>query len=111
LTKYYFGVIGPAIANLISFTVYNAIRYFFLLKRFNLQPFTAKTVYTIILGIATYYCCYFLLNDMHGLIAMIARSTLFLTLFIAGVFLLKLSPDVLPVWHSLQKRLGIKKGD
>ncbi|MBL7703864.1 MAG: polysaccharide biosynthesis C-terminal domain-containing protein, partial [Ferruginibacter sp.] len=111
LTKYYFGVIGPAIANLISFTVYNAIRYFFLLKRFNLQPFTAKTLYTIILGIATYYCCHFLFNSMHGLVAMVIRSTLFLAIFISGAFLLKLSPDLIPVWQTFQKRLGIKKGD
>jgi O-antigen/teichoic acid export membrane protein len=111
LTKYYYGVMGPAIANLISFTIYNAIRYFFLIRKFNLQPFTVKTVYTIILGIGTYYCCYFLFNNLHGIIGMIARSTLFLTLFIAGTFLLKLSPDVMPLWKVVQKRLGIKKGD
>jgi O-antigen/teichoic acid export membrane protein len=111
LTKYYYGVMGPAIANLISFTIYNVIRYFFLIKKFKLQPFTVKTVYTILLGIATYFCCYFLFNSWHGLTAMIARSTLFLTLFIAGVFLFKLSPDVMPIWLVLQKRLGIKKGD
>lgn len=111
LTKHYFGVMGPAIANLITFSIYNAIRYFYLLKKFNLQPFTVKTIYTIILGISAYHCCYFLLNNWHGLIGMITRSTLFLTLFIAGTFLFKLSPDVLPLWNVLQKRLGIKKGD
>jgi hypothetical protein len=111
LTKYFYGVMGPAIANLITFTIYNAIRYFFLLKKFNLQPFSVKTVYTVILGIGTYYCCYLLFNSWDGLIGMITRSMLFLTLFIAGTFLLKLSPDVLPLWIVLQKRLGIKKGD
>lgn len=111
LTKYYYGVMGPAIANLISFTIYNSIRYFFLIKKFNLQPFSVKTLYTIILGVATYYCCYFLFSNLHGLAAIIARSTLFLVIFIAGVFLLKLSPDVMPLWVVLQKKLGIKKGE
>jgi O-antigen/teichoic acid export membrane protein len=111
LTKYYYGVMGPAIANLITFTIYNAIRYVFLIKKFNLQPFSAKTLYTIILGVATFYCCYFLFDNMHGFMAMVVRSTLFLALFIAGTFILKLSPDTMPVWQTLQKRLGIKKGD
>ena len=111
LTKYYFGVMGPAIANLITFTIYNVIRYCFLIKKFNLQPFTIKTVYTLILGVGAYYCCYLLFSDLHGFGAMIMRSTLFLVLFIAGAFLLKLSPDIMPVWQTLQKRLGIKKGD
>jgi hypothetical protein len=111
LTKYYYGVMGPAIANLITFTIYNAIRYGFLIKKFNLQPFNVKTVYTIILGAAAFYCCYFLFNNFHGFMAMVARSTVFLVLFIALTFLLKLSPDIMPVWQTLQKRLGIKKGD
>ena len=111
LTKYYYGVMGPAIANLITFTIYNTIRYLFLVKKFNLQPFTAKTLYTILLGIGTFYCCYLLLNNIHGFTGMITRSMLFIVLFVAGIFLLKLSPDLMPVWQTFQKRLGIKKGD
>lgn len=111
LTKYYYGVTGPAIANLITFTIYNSIRYWFLYKKFNLQPFNLKTIYTILLGAASYYCCSFLFRDMHGFVGMIARSVLFILIFAAGTKLLNLSPDVRPVWQTFQKRLGIKKGD
>ena len=111
LTKYYYGVTGPAIANLITFTIYNSIRYWFLYKKFNLQPFTNKTVYSILLGIATFCCCFFLFNSMHGFAGMISRSILFLIIYVAGTKLLNLSPDVKPVWQAFQKRLGIKKGD
>ena len=111
LTKYYFGVMGPAIANLITFTIYNAIRYWFLKKKFNLQPFSIKTIYTIALGFAAFYSCYFLFNTLHGFAGLFSRSIVFLILFIGGTFFLKLSPDVIPVWHTFQKKLGIKKGD
>ncbi|MFZ1369879.1 MAG: polysaccharide biosynthesis C-terminal domain-containing protein [Ferruginibacter sp.] len=110
-TKYFFGVMGPAIANLITFTIYNAIRYWFLIKKFNLQPFTVKTVYTLALGIAAYFCCYLLFDQVHGFTGMVTRSIVFLALFITGAFVLKLSPDLVPVWQAFQKRLGIKKGD
>ena len=111
LTKYYYGVIGPAIANLITFTIYNSIRYWFLYRKFNLQPFTGKTVYTILLGIVAFYCSFFLFKTMHGFVGMISRSVLFLVIYVAGTKLLNLSPDVKPVWQAVQKRLGIKKGD
>ena len=111
LTKYYYGVVGPAIANLITFTIYNAIRYWFLIKKFKLQPFTGKTIYVILLGITTYYCCYFLFDGMDGFAGMAVRSTVYLVLFIAGTLLLKLSPDIMPVWKTFIKKLGIKKGD
>lgn len=110
LTKKY-GVTGPAIANLITFTIYNAIRYWFLIKKFNLQPFTIKTVYTVVLAAVTFYCSYFLFKNIHGFAGMIFRSMLFLVLFIAGTLWLKLSPDLMPVWQTFKKRLGIKKGD
>ncbi|HMK04991.1 MAG TPA: polysaccharide biosynthesis C-terminal domain-containing protein [Ferruginibacter sp.] len=110
-TKYYFGIKGPAIANLITFTIYNAIRYWFLFKKYHLQPFTLKTVYTIMLGIISFYCCYFLFDSMNGFAGMVTRSIAFIALFVTGVWWLNLSPDLKPVWHGLQKRLGIKKGD
>jgi O-antigen/teichoic acid export membrane protein len=111
LTKYYFGIVGPAIANLFSFTVYNAIRFWFLKKKFALQPFNKATAYTIILGIAIYYICYFLFNNQQGFLWIVIRSFSFITLYLVGVFALKLSADITPVLQTIQKRLGIKKGD
>ncbi|HEX2684235.1 MAG TPA: polysaccharide biosynthesis C-terminal domain-containing protein [Ferruginibacter sp.] len=111
LTKYYYGVMGPAIANLFTFAIYNTIRYLFLYRKFNLQPFSKRTFYTILLGAASFYACYLLFDKMDGFPGMITRSVVFLALFVTGAFYLKLSPDLIPVWHAFQKKIGIKKGD
>jgi len=108
LTKYYFGVTGPAIANLITFTIYNAIRYFFLLKKYDLQPFTDKTVYTLLLALAGYFGCYFLFHGMGGFGGILIRSLVFGVFFVTGVVLLKLSPDLKPVMATMKKKLGIR---
>jgi len=109
LTKHYYGVMGPAIANLITFSIYNLIRYVFLINKFKLQPFTLKTVYTLIIGATSFYCCYFLFNDVHGFLGIIIRSIVFMIIFIAASIALKLSPDISPLWLTLKKRLGIIK--
>ncbi len=111
LTKYYYGVVGPAIANLFAFTVYNVIRYWFLKKRFKLQPFTKQTLYTILLGVFCYFTCYFLFSNLHGFVGMFTRSICFIILFAAGTLALNLSADVLPVWDTFLKKAGIKKGE
>ncbi|MGG9972221.1 lipopolysaccharide biosynthesis protein [Ferruginibacter sp. SUN002] len=111
LTKYYYGITGPAIANLISFTIYNAIRYWFLKKKFNLDPFNKATLYTLVLGVTTFYICHFLFNQYQGFVWIVIRSTCFVAIYASGIFLLKLSADIIPVLHTIQKRLGIKKGD
>ncbi len=103
------GIVGPAIANLISFTIYNAIRYFFLLKKFNLQPFTKETIYTILLGIASFYITHFLFNNQQGFTWLVIRSVCFIGLYGSGTLLLKLSPDIMPVWQTILKKIGIKK--
>jgi O-antigen/teichoic acid export membrane protein len=108
-TKYYYGVLGPAIANLISFSIYNAIRYWFLKTRYKLQPFTKETLYTILLGIACYCCCYFLFDAYRGFAWIAIRSSCFLLLYIAGTLSLKLSADVLPIWGTVLKRIGLNK--
>ncbi len=101
------GVIGPAIATLISYTIYNAIRYIFLLKKFGLQPFNFKSGLTIILALAGYYINYLLFRHIHGFTAMTLRSLCFILFYITGTLLLKLSPDVIPVWNTLKKKLAI----
>jgi O-antigen/teichoic acid export membrane protein len=101
------GVVGPAIATLISYTVYNAIRYIFLLKKFQLQPFNYKTGFTLLLALLGYYVSYIIFNRIHGFAAMAMRSLFFLIIYISGTILLKLSPDVIPVWNTLKKKLAI----
>ena len=107
LTKYYFDVAGPAIANLFTFSVYNAIRFWYLKKKFNMQPFTKETGYTILLGIAAFYGCYFLFDKYHGFVWLVVRSTCFIAIYATGTLLLNLSSDILPVWKSLLRKVGI----
>jgi O-antigen/teichoic acid export membrane protein len=99
-----FGVIGPAISNLIAFTVYNFIRFVFLWRKLGMQPFNKNSAYTVLLGIAGYAVCYFLFDRFMGLQWIIARSTTFIAIFGAGVYFLKLTPDLFHVIDSIRKR-------
>jgi hypothetical protein len=104
LTKEY-GLIGPAVANLISISIYNIIRIVFLWKKFRLFPFTIQSIYTILLAGAVYTICYFLFRDVTGFMGLVVRSAAFILLFGIGVVYMKLSPDILPVIQSIRNRL------
>ena len=101
------GINGPAIATLISVTIYNTIRIAFLWKKYQLFPFTIQSVYTLLLAAACYGVCYFVYNDMHGIGGMTLRSITFIILYGAGAIALKLSPDIQPVLQTLRKKIGI----
>jgi O-antigen/teichoic acid export membrane protein len=104
------GVVGPAVADLITLSAYNAIRWWFLYRRYRLQPFDRKSIYAILLGLAGYFICEWLFGHVHSFGWMVARSAVFVLLYVAGVLLLNLSEDVLPVWQTVKKRLGFVKG-
>lgn len=104
LTKQ-FAVVGPAIANLFAIIVYNGIRYFFLLRKFNMQPFTIKSVYALVLGAVCFLISFLLFDKYQGFGWIFLRSTVFVALFATGILYLKLSPDVLPVWDTVVKRV------
>jgi len=107
LTKEY-DIIGPGLANLISITIYNLIRIIFLWKKFGLFPFTVSSVYTLLLAGTCFIICYLLFLNIHGLPALFLRSIAFCILYGMGVVYLRLSPDVVPVWNTIKKRIGIK---
>jgi O-antigen/teichoic acid export membrane protein len=106
-----FGIIGAAYAHLISFSVYNAIRIIFLKRKFNMQPFSTKTAYAIVLGFIAYTICYYSFLSLHTFSGIVIKSLLFLALYGGSVIYFNLSPDVLPVWETIQTRTRIKKGD
>lgn len=101
------GLVGPAIANLISFAVYNTVRFVFLYRKFNMQPFDAKNLYALLLAAACFALAYFPFKDFNGLQWMIVRSLAFCIPFGAVMIGLKLSPDAIPVWQTLKKRLRL----
>jgi len=103
-----FDILGPAIANFISISIYNAIRMIFLWKKFRLQPFNRQTLYTILTATTVYIICHYLFSSVHGWAGLFSRSAAAAILFITVVVFFRFSPDIDPVWETVKKRLGIK---
>lgn len=105
-----YGIVGSAYANLISFVIYNAIRYVFLLRKYRLQPFSSKTILALVTGAVAYFISYYLFTDMNGWMGVFLRSSLFSIIFISAVFALKLTPDAMQLVEVVKKKFG-KKGE
>lgn len=100
-----YGIMGPAFASLVSFVIYNYIRFHFLWKKFNMQPFTRKTIEVILIAVGAYFTSHFLLIKLEGLTAIILRPLLFLGIYLPLLYQLNISPDFKPVVQSLRNKL------
>lgn len=108
LTKEY-GLIGPAIANLVSFSVYNAIRYWFLWKKFALQPFSVKTIEAILFAAIVYVIVFFTMQSIAGLSGLVIRTISYIVLYIVALYFRNISPDLKPVVNAALKRIGFNR--
>jgi O-antigen/teichoic acid export membrane protein len=106
-----YGIIGPAIANLISFSIYNSIRYYFLWAKFRLQPFSMKTIELLLISIVSYTIAYFCTLSLHGMPAIVFSITIFIVIFLPLVFYRNITPDIKPVKDNLLKRLKFIRKD
>lgn len=104
-----YGIIGPAIANLVSFSIYNAIRFWFLWKKFNMQPFSAKTIEILLIAVGAYLLTYSLVKNMEGLFFIISSLLTFAVIFLGFVYWRNISPDFKPVINSMINRLKRNK--
>ena len=103
-----YGILGPAFANLVSFSIYNFIRFYFLWKKFNMQPFSQKTAEVVLIAVVSYAASYFAFRNFHGLTGLLGRPALFTIIYLIGVYTRRISPDLIPVLDNIKRKIGIK---
>ena len=104
-----FGIVGAGYSNLISLTVYNVIRIIFLHRKFDMHPFSYKTIYTVLTAIVAYFICYYAFQSFHGFTGILLKTIVFAALYGGTIVYFNLSPDVLPVWDTLKSKFYRKK--
>jgi O-antigen/teichoic acid export membrane protein len=108
MVKHY-GIIGSAWSNLVSFIIYNSVRLIFLYRKFNMQPFSKYTVYTLLHSAACLFIIYYSFRGMGGISAMIIRTISYIMLYGITAVYFDLSPDIKPVLNTVLKRLKIRR--
>lgn len=89
----YLGLIGSAIAELTAFGVYNLIRFEFLRRKYGMQPFTQKTIWAVVSGLAAFAICYLLFNDIEGWLGIFLRVGVYSACIVLSVIYGRLTPD------------------
>lgn len=100
-----YGIIGSAFSNLIAFTAYNSTRFYFIYKKFNMQPLTINTLYVLLLAAVTYTCSVFL-NVAENLYAHVIINVLIIGIcFVIPIIYFNISEDFKTLYHQVIDRL------
>lgn len=103
-----YGIIGSAFAEIFAYSIYNFIRFEFLRRKFNMQPFGKNTIYCIALAVVGFGTAYLVGNliEVNTWLKIIVQTAIFSGILAAGTFWLELSPDVMQLYYRWIK--GVK---
>ena len=100
-----YGIEGAAIASLIAFAIYDALKLWYVNLKFKIHPFTKKTGYTLVLIIMLCFGFYFWEFPFHPILNIAIKSTLVALLYAFVVLQFSLSSDITSL---IKKLLNIK---
>ena len=100
-----FNIYGPAWANLIALTMFNAVRFTYIWRFFRIQPFTKATLFAIIIAAACIFGIHFIPTMVNMYVDVIIRSGIYAGLFAGAILLLNISPDITGLYHMGLQRL------
>ena len=89
-----YGIIGSAIATLLSITVYSLAKLLFVIKRMKLYPFSKQTLYSILITVLLFLTFYFWSFNVYPIFGIIFKSILVgITYLFLNVYF-KISPEI-----------------
>jgi O-antigen/teichoic acid export membrane protein len=100
-----YGLLGSSIADVISITIFNFIRFEYLRRKYNMQPFNYKNMLAIVLAVLSYFIAFYSCKNIEGIAGMIVRASLFSVVFIVGIFALNLTPDAMQLWNKWVRKI------
>lgn len=89
-----YGILGAAIASLISVVFNFIVRYWFSLRSFKLQPYNYKHFIVLAIGLATYYICIQTPSVSNPYFDVILKGIAITIVFIPMVYFSKVSEDI-----------------
>ncbi len=103
------GMEGAAFATALSSCSYNFLKFFFIWKKMDLQPFNISSLKTLLLIIACSFLWFVNIDLGSATLDIMAMSLLVTTLYLIGAYYLKIVPELFEMKHfsDIKKRLGL----
>ncbi len=100
-----YGINGAGMATAVSIFLFNLIRLIIIKVHLNFQPFTFKTILTVLLLLGIYFALYYLIpNSGYALLDIFFNSLTAILLFTPSVLYLGLSEDILEIINSFKRK-------
>ena len=101
-----FGMEGAALASLISLFIFNLVKFIFIYIKFNLQPFSKKTLLVLAIGSFSFVVGYFFPQLENNILDLLIRSILVTIIFGLLIIFTKASTDINNFLSEVLKKIS-----
>ena len=88
-----YGIEGAALATALSSVIYNALKYFLILKNFKMQPYDASSIKILFVIAFAFLISHFLPALNNAVVSMIMKSAVIIAVYGGLTYLLKIVPE------------------
>ncbi len=100
-----YGIIGAAMATLLSLSIYNLLKLLFIYYQYRLQPFSRKTLYLFAWAAIVYALSLLYPSQGKPLLDLILRSSIVTVLYLPVVLYFRISEDISELVEQSWERL------
>ncbi|MGB0850863.1 MAG: polysaccharide biosynthesis C-terminal domain-containing protein, partial [Bacteroidia bacterium] len=104
-----YGINGAAFATLISFILFNLIKYFYIKINFKLSPFNLNYLYIFVVSSSLFGLFYILPRTNYASVNILIRSVGFLLFYFPSLYFLKFSKEYNDLIDGALQKLKFKK--
>ena len=105
----HYGITGAAIASLVSKFIFNSIKYVFLFRKFQFQPFNSKYLLLLLIALVAYFSSRILPVFPNYILDIIIRSAIIFIIFSVPVYAFRISKDINEKIHEILKKFGFNQ--
>ena len=99
-----YGITGAGIATMISIILYNLIKLVFIVRKFNLFPFTNKTLVIILIAIITFIAGIYIPSTDFAILNLIYKPLIVIALYYILIKIFKLKAEIIDVGEKTLKK-------
>jgi len=111
VTNYYgihwYGLVGASIGSLVTMVVINVIRFYFLKVKFNLNPFSSRSLRALFLFIGTFIATEMIPNYPDFILNFLLKASVISMVYLPLAYLLNCSEDLNTVVDKYRKKWGL----
>ncbi len=88
-----YGIIGAALATVISSIIYNALKYFIILKNFNMQPYNQSSLKIMMVIVLSFAVAFSIPSFSNAIVSILIKSSVITLVYAVSVYVLNIIPE------------------